>query len=611
MIAQASVRTVHESLSRGAEAIASRGRDGRIAGLLFSPNGGEVEFLVRQGLSLDLCGAFTEDAGRELLSWARRTARCHLLRRSEMKSRFPALHRAMAEDGIQSLALLPLMGERSAVGYFILGSGEEFSAESGLTEAWCAVNRDFGALRTDAGRAILRRLLDLSQEGLGRGVRSLLVLDAEERILFSHGMSRVLPAWGRGEPIGQSLKTLPGGRVMAALDPPGSGHLDWRVRKVTVGDQSMSISLASLPLRVEGVGGASWRAILLQGDRVGNGPLDGNILLELALRLEPEGGMDGTTGIGGRIEALGQSALMAAEQAQGEEAIDLSGLFRGFLHRLEPELQDDRIRLLPFLHDELPLIRGDRQVLETALWSLLRQAWSSLLPGGGTITIRTWEEDGSVWCAISDDGHGMKDDAMRGMLALEPLAGSGNGNGIPGAGLDMARELLHMGGGSLHVETRDRLWTRYAAVFPAERVVRGSRAAQASGVPPAVEVRKVGDGQLAVLVVDDNPMVRTVLRKYLERRGHEVMEAVDGGAALEILQDRAFDRVMVDIDMPGTTGVEFFQRLDSVNPGMRTRTVFMTGGFQEPETEAFIHGTGQPHIHKPFDLEEISDVLTH
>jgi CheY-like chemotaxis protein len=161
------------------------------------------------------------------------------------------------------------------------------------------------------------------------------------------------------------------------------------------------------------------------------------------------------------------------------------------------------------------------------------------------------------------------------------------------------------------VETRDGLWTRYSVVFPAERVVRSAVDRRTSGIPPAVRVQRVENGQLAVLVVDDNHMVRTVLRRYLEKQGHQVMEAVDGGVALEILQDRVFDRVMVDIDMPGTTGVEFFRRLDTVNPDMRNRTVFMTGGFQEPETEEFIQGTGRPQIQKPFDLEEISVILTH
>jgi len=610
MIAQASASTILEGFSRGAESIAAQSPDRRIAGFLFSPVGDDVEFLVRQGLSLELCATLSEAAGREILSWAMRDAQAHLLRRVGMESRFPALHAVMAEEDIQGLALLPVLGEHSVLGYFILGFREALPHVPGPTEAWNAFNSCFGELRIDAGRAVLRRLLGLHAEGLARSVRSLLVLDAEDRILFSHGMSRILPAWGRGEAIGQSLKSLPGGRVLAALDPPGSGHLDWRVRKVDLGEREMSLSLASLLLRTHEAGGSPWRAILLRTDDIDPNSSDGSILLELALRLEPEG-----TGIevweNGGTDSLGPSALRAADQAQNEEAINLSGLFRGFIHRLEPELRDDRIRLLPFLHDELPLIRGDRQVLEAALWSMLRHAWTSLLPGGGTITLRTWEEGGSVWCTISDDGQGREDGGMMELLALEPLVGPGPPKALARSGIHLAGELLRRGGGSLHVETRDRLWTRYSAVFPAERVIRGSWANQASGVPPAVEVRRAPTGQLAVLVVDDNTMVRTVLRKYLERRGHEVMEAVDGGAALEILQDRAFDRVMVDIDMPGTTGVEFFQKLDSVNPTMRARTVFMTGGFQEPETEAFIQGTGRPHIQKPFDLEEIGDVLAH
>jgi CheY-like chemotaxis protein len=173
----------------------------------------------------------------------------------------------------------------------------------------------------------------------------------------------------------------------------------------------------------------------------------------------------------------------------------------------------------------------------------------------------------------------------------------------------MARELIRGGGARLHVEVRPRLWTRYSIVFPAARVVRRSTGTAARDLPPAVKVHRAPNGTLEVLVVDDNEMVRTVLRKYLERKGHEVTEAVDGGVALEILRERGFDHVMVDIDMPGTTGIEFFRQLDSVAPEMRERTVFMTGGFQEGAAEDFIQGTGRPHIQKPFDLKEIADIL--
>lgn len=610
MIAPPRSRSVLEVLSESAESVTVGGETRGVATLLFSPASSEVEFVYRRGLSLDVCGALSANAGKNLLSWARRTPRCHLLRSEGLVGRVPGLHDVLSREDLGGLALFPLLGMDSVLGYSIAGLPPEPRriprVAAAAEKEWREAAEWIGAMREEAGRAALRALLPLHEEGLARGVKALVVVDLEDRIVFSLGISRVLPSWGRGEVMGQLLKALPGGRVLASMEPAGSGHLDWRKRKVTTGDRDHSLGLVALGVVPEWEGRGQWKTILVrEGERAAD-EADGGILLELALRLsQGKEGPEAAT----EAESLAQGALAAAERIGGEESIDLSGLFRGFLHRLEPELKDDRIQLLPFLHGDLPMVRGDRRRLETALWAVLQQAWDSLLPRGGTITLRTWEEEGSVWCTIADDGEGADHGSMMEGLSLEPVSPGQEFQSLPASGVELARDLIRTGGGTFHIERRPQLWTRYTVVFSAERVVKSRSETVASGVPPAVEVRKTGNGQLDVLVVDDNDMVRTVLRKFLERKGHEVTEAMDGSMALRILEDRAFDRVMVDIDMPGTTGVEFFQQLDSVNPDMRDRTVFMTGGFQEGETEDFIQGTGRPHIQKPFDLSVISEVL--
>lgn len=616
MIEPVNSNSIRDLLSQGGEAVAKTGSARGAAAILFSPFREEAEIVFRDGLSLEVCGALASASGRTLLSWARRTPSEHLLRREGLANRAPELHEALTEEGLGGLALSPLLGEESVLGYIVVGLppelGRGLSVESRDLAVWERVSQQLEDLRGEAGRAILRYLLTLQTGGGVRGVQALLVLDREDRILFAHGVSRLIPSWGRGEVTGQPVKALPGGTVLAGMEVPGTGHVDWRIRKVSAGDRKIPLSLAAASLWPFGESSAPWKAILIRGPTERDAAEDG-ILLELAMRVSQfkKGSGPGRDNEGDCADSLNlaKGALAAEEQAHEEEAIDLSGLFRGFLHRLEPELRDDRIRVLPFLGGNLPAVRGGRRHLETALWAVLRRSWASLLPRGGTITLRTWEEDGSVWCSIADDGQGIEDGPALETLSLEPLRELEEGRELPDSGIDLARDLIRAGGGSFHVEVRPQLWTRYSVVFPVARVVDKGIGKPASALPPAVEVHRARNGTLEVLVVDDNEMVRTVLRKYLERKGHEVTEAVDGGVALEILRDRGFDHVMVDIDMPGTTGIEFFQQLDSVAPQMRERTVFMTGGFQEGAAEDFIQGTGRPHIQKPFDLKEIAEIL--
>lgn len=155
-------------------------------------------------------------------------------------------------------------------------------------------------------------------------------------------------------------------------------------------------------------------------------------------------------------------------------------------------------------------------------------------------------------------------------------------------------------GGRFQVERRPGVWNRYTLMLPTA----------VSAVAPAVageaRVSRKADGALRVLVVDDNAALRSVLRRYLERRGHEVTEATDGDDALRVLgRGDAFDRLVVDIHMPGKNGPELFDSLGCVAPQLQGRTLFMTGDLQESATERFLAESGRPAIAKPFDLAEL------
>ncbi len=616
LFAPALSASIRDVLVRGGESISAIHPHRGVGIFLLPPAREEAEIIFRAGLSLDFCGLLSRRSGRDLLDRARRTPRSHVMRGDGL----PELRRVLVEEGLGGFVLHPLLGEESVLGYLVLGllpeeaEAEELGASLVRVRGWDEVNRRVRILREEAGRAVLRSLLAARDSGGGRGVEAILVLDEDDRILLSHGVSHHLPSWGRTEVLGHPLKLLPGGRVLAGMEASGSGHVEWRTRKVLSGEKDLSLSLSVLALSPSWDVGCAWRGILIKSAGSAGGRDDG-LLLELALRASRslEGEMASREPAGGAADSaeLARTAIAAAENAQSEESIDLSGLFRGFLYRMESELRDDRIQVLPFLGSELPFVMGDRRHVESALWALLRRAWASLLPTGGTITLRTWEEEGSVWCSVADDGEGRDGEGAMGPGSLEPLrnADDGKDTTLPDGGVEMARALIQAGGGTLHVEVRPGLWTRHAVIFPASRVLQRDAASVRKGLPPAVEVRRSEGGALEVLVVDDNDMVRTVLRKYLERKGYDVTEAVDGGDALEVLREHRFDRVMVDIDMPGTTGIEFFQRLDTVAPEMRERTVFMTGGFQEGSAEDFIKGTGRPHIQKPFDLKEVEELL--
>ncbi|HSW31119.1 MAG TPA: response regulator [Longimicrobiales bacterium] len=108
---------------------------------------------------------------------------------------------------------------------------------------------------------------------------------------------------------------------------------------------------------------------------------------------------------------------------------------------------------------------------------------------------------------------------------------------------------------------------------------------------------------LRVLVADDEPLIRTALRRLLEKRGHRVHEAPDAFAALEVLRAEPVDAVLVDMRMPGdgTTVLDWLR--EQRFGGM---TILMTG---ELAVDAPGAGEEVHRLQKPFPFPSVVSLL--
>jgi DNA-binding NtrC family response regulator len=112
---------------------------------------------------------------------------------------------------------------------------------------------------------------------------------------------------------------------------------------------------------------------------------------------------------------------------------------------------------------------------------------------------------------------------------------------------------------------------------------------------------------LRVLFVDDEKPLQELMRSELPRLGHEVTVCPDGRAALKALEKSGFDAAILDLRMPGMTGIEVLEHLKKVSPD--TEAVVMTGhASMETAIEAVRLGAFD-YITKPCKLVEIEAVL--
>src|SRR5262245_25384356 len=114
-------------------------------------------------------------------------------------------------------------------------------------------------------------------------------------------------------------------------------------------------------------------------------------------------------------------------------------------------------------------------------------------------------------------------------------------------------------------------------------------------------------GHARILIVDDEPNIRLVFRTTLETLGYEIAEAQDGAAALEALQRRAADLVLLDLGMPRFDGMETLRQLREA--GDVTPVVIITALGSVPNAVASMKLGAIDFLSKPVPPDELRRVV--
>ncbi|MBZ5637693.1 MAG: response regulator [Acidobacteriia bacterium] len=287
------------------------------------------------------------------------------------------------------------------------------------------------------------------------------------------------------------------------------------------------------------------------------------------------------------------------------------------MERLLHRLLGEDIHLAIDLDPRLANVRVDVGQIEQVVVNLAVNARDAM-SRGGTLRIETANvaiEEASATSpaglvpgsyarmTITDTGHGM-DAETRGRIFEPFFTTKENGRGT-GLGLATVKRIVRQSAGLIDVRSEPGRGAAFEILLPA---VAGP--AEPTG---AAQVARPPGGSETVLVVEDEPAIRTLLTEILEEGGYRVMTAGRGQDAIDLLERSPgpVHLLLTDVVMPGMSGRDLADHVQPARPGLKA--LFISGYSPEEVSRRGVASSGSAFLQKPFSsgslLRKVREVL--
>jgi len=311
-----------------------------------------------------------------------------------------------------------------------------------------------------------------------------------------------------------------------------------------------------------------------------------------------------------RATALTRQLLaFSRRQVLQPQIINLNSIVEE-MGKLLPRLIGEDIELITRADERLGAIRADASQMEQVVMNLAVNARDAM-PSGGKLVIETANVDidhaytathplmkpgAYVLLVVSDNGIGMDSETQAHIF--EPFFTTKEKGKGTGLGLATVYGIVKQSGGFIWVYSELGKGTSFKIYLPrVDQTEEHTGAPRASGELPM--------GTETVLLAEDEQDVREIAKEFLESGGYRVIEAKDGAEAIQVAaQNNGNIHLLVtDMIMPGMTGQELAERMESEYPGLCV--IFMSGYSEHAATEMANADPSVRLLTKPFSRAAI------
>ena len=307
-----------------------------------------------------------------------------------------------------------------------------------------------------------------------------------------------------------------------------------------------------------------------------------------------------------RAGRIVRNLLTFARKEPGERrSVDLNDVVQRTLQLMEYDLKLKDVDVRRDLRAGLPNVLGDGHSLLQVVLNLLTNAAQAVAENGAghprAITVSTWFDD-QVHLRVADTGPGINDVVAQNVFTpffttKEP----GKGTGL---GLSITYTIVENHGGRITVERPSTGGAAFRVDLPP---IPPGAVIPAPDAPPPPLAPTPSSAKRTILLVDEDPAVRRMVKALFGRDGHAVEVARNPQHALELAQRGGFDLIIADARAATRGGGKLFvEELVARVPTLRDRTIVATGDIGAA-TEETLTRLGLRYVRKPFNLRDLRD----
>jgi adenylate cyclase len=310
-------------------------------------------------------------------------------------------------------------------------------------------------------------------------------------------------------------------------------------------------------------------------------------------------------------EVLDLSKIEAGKLEINYETVDVGALVHDLVGEVEPLAAKNSNRFVVECPPDIGTVRSDPTRLRQIILNLLSNACKFTEHGQVSLSVSRGLSNGEEFLAarVADTGIGLTEEQLGKLFKEFSQADSSTTRKYGGTGLGLAisDRLCRMMGGRIEVESKVGVGTTFSMRLPVDRVDRAGVAGAMAVPTAAMTVEQVRPARTnRVLVIDDDPTVRDLMRRYLSREGFDVVTAAGGREGLEFARELHPSVITLDVFMPDLDGWSVLQALKQDGDLRRIPVILMTIS-DEKQKGITLGASG--YLTKPVDRAQLAQLL--